>query len=81
MTRIKGVLKPLDTIQDRIRYLRRVNEISLKSLSKKFFFSDAQITFMESGKRTIGHNDIKLYCDYFGVSADWLINGDPDAEA
>ena len=70
-----GLIEPLETVNDRFRYLRISNNLTLKEVGKSMNKTDKQINFMELGKRGIHVEDVYDYSRVFNVSPNWLLLG------
>lgn len=70
-----GLIEPLETVNDRFRYLRISNNLTLKEVGKSMNKTDKQINFMELGKRGIHAEDVCDYSRVFNVSPNWLLTG------
>ena len=57
----------------RIRYLRTINNITSKELSKALKVSESSISLYENGKRKPTIDIIVKIADYFKVSTDFLL--------
>lgn len=57
----------------RLRKLRRDTDISQKVLADVIGVSTNQISQMEKGLKTTSLSRLCLLCDYFNVSADYLL--------
>lgn len=70
-----GKLEPVKTIQDRIKYLRIVNDMSMIEVGDRMYLTREQISDMEKGRRSIQYQEIQYYSAVFDVSPNWLVNG------
>ena len=62
-------------IGNRIKELREVKNITQEQLASGIRVSRQTISKWESGMVTPDSDNINLLCDYFDVSADYLLNG------
>ena len=62
-------------IGNRIKELREVKNITQEQLASDIRVSRQTISKWESGMVTPDSDNINLLCDYFDVSADYLLNG------
>lgn len=60
-------------MQTRIALLRVEKRISQKKLAEKLNISREKVKFWELGGRHIKDDDIVMLCDFFDVSADYLL--------
>lgn len=70
-----GLIKPLETIQDRIKHLRVMNDMTMIEVGKVIKLERGQISNMERGLRNIGYQEIQMYADLFRVSPTWIVSG------
>lgn len=61
-------------IGERIRMLRKQNNITMKELGKMLTLGESTISMYENGKRMPDYNTLSKIADYFKVSTDWLLN-------
>ena len=61
---------------DRIRYLRRMKKFTQQELSRLLKVSSSTIAMWENGQRDPGTSMLAELSKLFGVSVDWLLNGD-----
>lgn len=81
--KVIGLLKPLETINDRVRYLRIVNELSASEMAELLGYSsnyNQGVLGLERGDKKIFLDDIDSYCRIFNVSRDWLLKGEVEDE-
>ena len=62
-------------IGSRIKELREIKKITQEQLASDIRVSRQTISKWESGMVTPDSDNINLLCDYFDVSADYLLNG------
>ena len=65
----------MDNINERIKYLRSVLNITQLEFSKKIYISQSSYGGIETGERKVNDRVIQLISTKFSVSKDWLING------
>lgn len=65
-------------IGSRIKELREIKKITQEQLAFEINVSRQTISKWESGMVTPDSNNINLLCDYFDVSADYLLSGKTD---
>lgn len=58
---------------NRLKYLREKSNLSLRQLSKETEMSGSLISLLENGKRTWRLPHINALCDFFKVSADFML--------
>ena len=61
------------TFGDRLRFLRKQNNITQADLAKMFSLGESTISFYESNKRTPDYEMLNKFADYFNVSVDYLL--------
>ena len=63
------------TIQERIKCLRIEHNppLTQAQLGKILHMSQRAISRLETGEAHLQDNDIKAYCEFFGVSADYIL--------
>ncbi len=61
------------TFGDKLRNLREEKELNQTELANILNMTQRKISYIECGKYEPSIEDIKLICNYFGVSADYLI--------
>jgi transcriptional regulator with XRE-family HTH domain len=63
------------TIQERLKAIRKSQDLTQGEFGEKISFTDAAISMLESGKLELTDKTIKLICLTFGVREEWLRNG------
>ena len=63
------------TVGERIKYLREKKKISQEKMAFDICVSRQTISKWESGTASPDSSNITVLCDYFKVSADYLLNG------
>jgi len=58
---------------DKIRNLREDRELNQTALGKKLNMTQRKISYIECGKYEPSIDDIRALCEFFQVSADYLI--------
>ncbi len=71
----------MDTIGQRIRFLRKKNGIHQIDLARETGISRSNISKIESNDIKPASNSIVAIADYFRVSTDWLLKGEEYQEA
>lgn len=61
------------TFGEKIRLLREELELNQTALGKAVNMTQRKISYIESGTYEPGLDDIKAFCRYFNVSADYLL--------
>lgn len=56
-----------------LREIRNRQKLSMKSLGNEIGVSESTISLYETGKRQPDNDTLKKLCDYFNVSADYLL--------
>jgi transcriptional regulator with XRE-family HTH domain len=65
----------MDTISDRIKHLRKSENLTQKDFAKRLLISQSYLSGLESGNETPTSKLLKLICLEFGVKESWLLNG------
>ena len=68
------------TLGERLRALRGDNGITQAELAEKIFVSESYIALIELNRRNPSTEIIGKLSDYFGVSTDYLLNGELSEE-
>lgn len=63
----------MKSVGERIRYLRNQKEWSLRELEKRTGINYSVLSRIESGKRAITDEEIKIFSDIFDVSSDFIL--------
>ena len=63
---------------NRLRELRENKGMSLRELAGAIGIDYSTIAFVERGQRHLSINSLKALCDFFGVSADYLLGWDSE---
>ena len=61
------------TFGEKIRLLREELELNQTELGKAVNMTQRKISYIENGTYEPGLDDIKAFCRYFNVSADYLL--------
>ena len=77
---IKGLIKEHETIGDRLRYLRVINELKQQDIAKLFLIPVKRVSNLERGCVEINNDELLLYARNFRVSPTWLLTGEDDYE-
>lgn len=72
--------KPLTTIGERVRYLRKLRNISGAQLSKNLRISSGNLSEIERDNYRPSLKLLIKFCEYFKISAHWLIFGVGEVE-
>lgn len=65
---------------ERIKALRTQNGLTQSALAEKIFVSESYIALIECGKRNPSSEIISKLSEHFGVSADFIMNGEPTSD-
>ena len=65
----------MNKINQRIKLLRSVLQISQHEFSKKIFVSQSSLGEIETGTRNVNDRIIQLICSQFNVNRDWIKSG------
>lgn len=65
----------MNTINSRIKYLRKNEKLTQKDFSKRLLVSQSYLSGVENGNETPTNKLLKLICLEFGVNESWLIDG------
>lgn len=65
----------MDTVGERITYIRAKNDISQRKLAQNLGISAGNLSSYENNKFKPAADTIISICKYFNVSADWLLLG------
>ncbi|MCR5112715.1 MAG: helix-turn-helix domain-containing protein [Acholeplasmatales bacterium] len=58
---------------NRLKELRLERNLTLRELAEKVKISYSALSLAENGKRNLTDSDIIIFCNFFGVSADYLL--------
>lgn len=61
------------TFGEKIRLLREEQEINQTELGRAVSMTQRKISYIENDRYEPGMDDIKAFCRYFNVSADYLL--------
>ena len=61
------------TFGERIRLLREEQELNQTELGRAVNMTQRKISYIENDRYEPGMDDIKAFCHYFNVSADYLL--------
>jgi transcriptional regulator with XRE-family HTH domain len=67
---------PGETINQRIKILRKTLKLTQKKFAAALALSQGQIASMETGEREVSGRTKKQICDSFGVNPRWLRKGE-----
>ncbi len=62
------------TFGEKIRRLREEQEISQNTLGKKLQMTQRKVSYMENNKYEPSIEDIRIICQYFHVSSNYLLD-------
>ena len=65
----------MEPINERIKQVRTVLEITQVNFSKKIFVSQGSYNEIETGVRKVNDRIIQLICSQFNIDKDWLKTG------
>ena len=65
----------IETINQRIKRLRKELKLTQSEFSSVITISSGQLACIETEKRNVNSRTIKLICDSFKVSGEWLRSG------
>ena len=65
----------MDNIQERIRYLRELAELSKSAVAAALEKSAAAYGKKETGKTAFSLNDVDVLCTFFKARKEWVIDG------
>lgn len=63
------------SLGERIKELRKINNLSQVDFGKRIGVSGATISTSESGKTTPDEQTIRAICAEFSINRDWLVDG------
>ena len=58
---------------NKLKELRLERKLSLRDLAEKVNISYSALSLAENGKRNLTDNDIQTFCNFYGVSSDYLL--------
>lgn len=58
---------------NRLRELRKEKGLTLRELADKLHLAFSNIAMIERGERNFTSDSLKLFCDFFNVSSDYLL--------
>ncbi len=61
------------TFGEKIRLLRENRELNQTELGKAVNMTQRKVSYIECGKYEPSTEDIRLFCEFFNVSADYLL--------
>jgi transcriptional regulator with XRE-family HTH domain len=65
-----------ETVNQRVKRVRKELKLTQKEFSKAIAISAGQLACIETDKRIVNDRTIKLICDSFEVSPQWLKTGE-----
>ena len=65
----------MNKINQRIKQVRSVLQISQNEFSKKIFIGQSSLGEIETGTRNVNDRIIQLICSQFNVNKDWIKTG------
>lgn len=63
---------------ERLRELRRYLELNQTDFAKKLGLTQTAYSMIENGNRPLSQKHIKVICSEFGISENWICNGNGD---
>lgn len=66
--------------KNRLKKLRTKKKLTMKGLAEKLHMTDSSISMMENGQRGITTENLITFCNFFGVSSDYLLGLSNDNE-
>lgn len=63
------------TINERIKYLRKLKKISQKEFAKKLGITQSGVSYIEQPNTIIAEKTIKTICSIFSINEKWLYDG------
>jgi transcriptional regulator with XRE-family HTH domain len=73
---VQETVKQQETINQRVKRLRKELKLTQSEFSKTIAISSGQLACIETEKRIVNERTIKLICDSFGVNSAWLKIGE-----
>lgn len=70
----------METIGDRLKHLRKENNLTQKDMAEKLGIHSNTISMYEKGNRNIPSTMIKKISDAFNISTDYLLRGEETKE-
>ncbi len=70
----------METIGDRLKHLRKENNLTQKDMAEKLGIHPNTISMYEKGNRNIPSTMIKKISDAFNISTDYLLRGEETKE-
>jgi len=61
------------TFGEKLRLLREEKELTQRQLGQELNMTQRKISYLENGRYEPGMEDIRLFCEFFQVSADFLL--------
>lgn len=77
---IKGVIQPLQTIGDRLKYLRLSNDMLQKDIEAEIYIPVYRVTRLEKNTYELYNDELLSYARYFKVSPTWILTGSDTLE-
>ena len=65
-------------MNDRVARLRKHLRLTQKAFGERIGLTDAMVSMIESGRKTLQKRTVSLICYTFGVNEDWLRHGRGD---
>ncbi len=62
------------TFGEKVRYLRESKELTQGKLGENIKMTQRKISYIENGKYEPSIEDIRAFCLFFGVSADYMLD-------
>lgn len=70
----------METINERVKEVRKRLHLSQEEFGNKIGFSKSGISNIENGIRNVTAKHIKLICSIFQINESWLMTGEPDCD-
>ncbi|MBE6691885.1 MAG: helix-turn-helix transcriptional regulator [Ruminococcaceae bacterium] len=62
------------TFGEKLRYLREEQELNQTELGKKLGITQRKLSYLECGKCEPNVDDIRAVCNFFKISADYMLD-------
>ena len=72
---IKGSVKPLESVGDRLKYLRLVNGMLQKGIERELLITDKRVSALEHDYTELFNSELIAYARYFKVTPAWILTG------
>jgi len=68
--------KIMDGINERIKKIRTMLNVSQRDFCKRIFISQTLLGYIETGERNVNDRTIQLLSTEFNVNKDWILTGE-----